>query len=216
MNYFITIYENMIQFNYAAINLVLYIINLIPNDTAIMFIGPIILTILSCIISIINPIYFIFTWFASLMTFFEFEKNATQLERNADFKGIWRVFNGILNIGLIPISITLSLFMAWIMFLMFFFSMWLTFSVVAIILFLVWLSCYFYTSTINGVNVNIITTVLAVLKYYKFYFMILISFIILLMSFFNFGICGIVTCSIVLLLILFGSFNSLGLGHMFS
>jgi hypothetical protein len=216
MTYFITIYENMIQFNYAAINLVLYIINLIPNDTAIMLLGPIIVTILSCLISIINPLYFIFTWFASLATFFEFEKNATQLERNADFKGIWQAFNGILNIGIVPISISVALFMALIMCIMFFFSMWWTFSAVSIILFLVWLSCYFYTSTINGVNVNIITTILALLKYYKFYLMILISFIILLMSFLNFGICGIVTCSLVLLLILFGSFNDLGLRGMFS
>lgn len=211
MTYFITIYENMVQFNYAAINLGLYFMNKIPSDTIILLFGPTILTILTCIISIINPIYFIFTWFVSLKTFFEFEKNATQLEENADFKGIWKSLNVILNIGLVPISIIFALWMACIMFIMFFFSTWWTFSVVSIILFLVLWSCYFYAATINGVNVNIITTILGLLKYYKFYLMVLISFIIILMSIFNFGIWGIVACSVILFLIYVGAFNALGL-----
>lgn len=216
MTYFITIYENMIQFNYTAINFVLYIINQISNDTAIMLLGPIILTILMCLVSIVNPLYFIFTWFACLKTFFEFDKNAAQLERNTDFKGIFQIFNGILNLGLVPISITVALFMSFIMFLMFFLSAWWTFLAVYIILLLVWISCYFYTGTINGVNVNMITTVLALLKFYKFSLMTLISFIILLLSFLHLGIWGIITCSIILLLIWFGLFNDLGLGDMFS
>jgi hypothetical protein len=211
MTYFITIYENMVQFNYAAINLGLYFMNKIPSDTVILLFGPTILTILTCIISIINPIYFIFTWFVSLKTFFEFEKNATQLEENADFKGIWKSLNVILNIGLVPISIIFALWMACIMFLMFFFSTWWTFSVVSIILFLVLWSCYFYAATINGVNVNMITTILGLLKYYKFYLMALISFIIILMSVFNFGIWGIVGCSIILFLTYLGAFNAFGL-----
>ena len=201
----------MVQFNYAAINLVLYLINKIPSDTAIILFGPTILTTLIFIVSIINPIYFIFTWFASLKTFFEFEKNATQLEANADFKGIWQMFNVILNIWLVPLSIIVAIIMAGIMFLMFFFSTWWTFSVVSIISFLVILSCYFYAATINGVNVTMFSTILGLLKFYKFYLMALISFVIIVLSFLNFGICGIVTCFGVLLLIYLGAFASLGL-----
>ena len=215
MNYFITIYENMVQFNYSAINFGLYLMNKIPSDTAILLFGPTILTILTGIVSIINPIYFIFTWFVSLKNFFEFEKNATQLEGNADFKGIWKSLNVILNIGLVPLSILVAVFMAWIMFLMFFFSAWWTFSVVSIILFMVMLSCCFYAATINGVNVTLISTILGLLKFYKFPLMALISFIIILMSFLNFGIWSIVTCSFILLLTYLGAFDELGL-DMFS
>jgi hypothetical protein len=211
MTYFITIYENMVQFNYSAINLGLYLMNQIPNDTVILLFGPTMLTIVTFIISIINPIYFIFTWFTSLKTFFQFENNAAQLEANADFKGIWKSLNVILNIGLVPISIIIALWMALIMFVMFFFSTWWTFGVVSFIFFLVLWSCYFYAATINGVNVNLISTILGLLKLYKFSLMILISLIIILMSFLNFGILGIVTCSCVLLLIYLGAFNSLGL-----
>jgi hypothetical protein len=211
MTYFITIYENMVQFNYAAINLGLYLMSQIPNDTAILLFGPTILTILTCLISIINPIYFIFTWFVSLKTFFAFEKNAAQLEGTSDFQGIWKSFNVILNIGIVPLSIIVALFMAWIMFLMFFFSTWWTFSVVSFILFLVLWSCYFYAATINGVNVNLISTILGLLKFYKFSLMTLISFIIIVLSFLNFGIWGIATCAFVLLLTYLGAFNALGL-----
>jgi hypothetical protein len=200
MNYFITIYESMVQFNYTAMNFVLLVMSKIPNDTFIILFGPTILTILTGIISIINPIYFIFTWFASLTTFFEFEKNAEQLERNADFKGIWKSLNMILNVGLVPISIIFALWMACIMFIMFFFSTWWTFSVVSIILFLVMISCQFYAATINGIHVNIFTTVLGLLKFYKFSLMTLISFIIALTSFFYFGISGGVTFLGILLL----------------
>jgi hypothetical protein len=215
MTYFITIYENMIQFNYAAINFGLYVMNKIPNDTVILLFGPTILTMLTFIISLINPIYFIFTWFMSLQTFFAFDKNAAQLERNADFKGMWQIFNRILNVAIVPLSIVVALFMAWLMFLMFFFSTWWTFSVVSFILFLVTWSCYFYTATINGVNVNLISTILGLLKFYKFYLMVLISFIIMVLSVLNFGIWGGVTCAGTLLLIYLGAFAALGL-DMFS
>jgi hypothetical protein len=187
----------------------------IPSDTLIILFGPTILTMLTGIISIINPIYFIFTWFASLVTFFEFEKNAEQLERNADFKGIWKSLNIILNVGLVPISIIFALWMACIMFVMFFFSTWWTFSVVSIILFLVMISCYLYAATINGVRVNIFTTFLGLLKFYKFSLMTLISCIIALISFLFFGIGGGITCLGVLLLTLLGVFTNLGL-DMFS
>jgi hypothetical protein len=201
----------MIQFNYTATNFALNLMSKIPNDTVTILFGPTILTILMIITGFINPIYFIFTWFASLTTFFEFEKNATQLEATGDFKGIWKPFNIILNLGLVPISIICALWMACIMFLMFFFSTWWTFLVVAFILYLVWWSCYFYAATINGVNVNIISTILGLLKFYKFSFMILISFIIILLSIFNFGIWGISACLGILLLIYLGAFTSLGL-----
>ena len=211
MNYFITIYENMVQFNYAAINLGLYVMHQIPSDTATLLFGPTILTIITFIIGIINPIYFIFTWFASLTTFFEFEKNAEQLETTADFKGIWKSLNLILHMGLVPISIITALFLAWIMFLMFFFSTWWTFSVVAIILWLVLLSCYFYAATINGVHVTMFSTILGILKFYKFSIMTLISLIILLLSFFNLGIMGVITCLVILFLTYLGVFTGFGL-----
>ena len=215
MSYFITIYESMIQFNYAAINFALNLMSQIPSDTLIILFGPTILTIITGIISIINPIYFIFTWFASLVTFFEFEKNAEQLERSADFKGIWKSLNMILNIGLVPISIIFAIWMAWIMFIMFFFSTWWTFLVVSIILFLVSISCCLYAATINGIHVNIFTTFLGLLKFNKFSLMTLISFIIALMSFLFFGIGGGITCLVILLLIFLGVFNNMGL-DMFS
>jgi len=211
MNYFITIYENMVQFNYAAINLGLYVMHQIQSDTAILLFGPTILTIITFIIGIINPIYFIFNWFASLSTFFEFEKNATQLESNTDFKGIWKSLNIILHMWLVPISIITALIMASIMFVMFFLSTWWTFLVVSIILWMVLFSCYFYAASINGVNVNMITTILGILKYYKFSIMTLISVIILLLSFLNLGIMGFVTCSVILFLTYLGVFNGLGL-----
>ena len=211
MTYFITVYESMIQFNYSAINLGLYLMSNIPSDTVILLFGPAILTMLTFIISFINPIYFIFTWFVSLKTFFAFEKNAAQLEGNADFKGIWKSFNVILNIGIVPLSIVVALFMSWIMFLMFFFSTWVTFSVVSFVLFLVLWSCYFYTATINGESVNLISTILGLLKFYKFSLMTLISLIIIVLAFLNFGIWGLVASAIILLLTYLGAFNSLGL-----
>lgn len=215
MRYFITIYENMVQFNYTSINFMLYLINKISNDTVILLFGPTILTILTGIISMLNPFYFIFTWFASLKTFFEFEKNATQLEGNADFKGIWKSFNSILNLCIVPLSVIIALFMAWIMLLMFFFSTWWTFSVVSFILFLVLWSCYFYNAMINGERATLITTILGLLKFYKVSLMILISLIIIVLSFLNFGILGTVACIGILLLIYLGAFKQLNL-DMFS
>lgn len=211
MNYFITIYENMVQFNYTAINLGLYVMHQIQSDAAILLFGPTILTIITFIIGIINPIYFIFTWFASLKTFFEFEKNATQLEANSDFKGIWKSLNMLLHMWLVPISIITALIMALIMFIMFFLSTWWTFLVVSIILWLVLFSCYFYSATINGVHVTMISTILGILKYYKFSIMTLISLIVLLLSFFNLGIMGVITCSVILFLTYLGVFSGLGL-----
>ena len=73
-NYFISIMESVVQFNYSAFNTILNMLNGLPEILIILF-GPIIVGILSTIIFLLDHIYLIYLWFAKMGWFFKTNTN---------------------------------------------------------------------------------------------------------------------------------------------
>ena len=73
-NYFISIMESLIHFNYSAINTILNMLNGLPEVLLIIF-GPIIVGFLSTIIFIVDHLYIIYLWFSNMGWFFKTNSN---------------------------------------------------------------------------------------------------------------------------------------------
>ena len=73
-NYFISIIESLVQFNYSAFNSILNALNGLPELLMILF-GPIIFGIVSAIVLLCDNLYLIYLWFANMGWFFKSNTN---------------------------------------------------------------------------------------------------------------------------------------------
>ena len=168
MNYFTNLYVVMINFNYKMLNFNLNALNLLPNDLSKIIIGPIILIIMQVITSIINPFYFIFSWFYNLGTFLDFEKSEKVLEKSLDFKGILSIFNPIINPLLNLSNMYISFVLLITMIILFFIMSPLTFTAIGVMLFIVNTSWFFYKSIINNnEKATMFETMMTLFDFYK-------------------------------------------------
>ena len=187
MNYFTTIYVNIVNFNYTLLNFNFNLINSLPTDLLKILFGPIIFLIITAISSTLSSIYFIFSWFYNLLQFLDFQKSEKVLEKTVDYKGLMSIFNPIINLFSSGINIYINIVLLIIMFIMFFVLSPITFPILFIIVSIVNTSWVFYKSTINNKPSTIFKTIMTLLNFYKFWIMGAIILCTLGLSYLFFG-----------------------------
>ena len=175
-NYFINIFEALIEFNYTSINVVGNMLNDIPEVLTIIF-GPAILGIVLLIVSILNNFYFIYLWFANMGWFFKQNTNDTGEGRPKwEPVNLISFFDYFLSWGLVFLFIIL-------------FFVFVGFFPIVASIFLIYcvFSCLAYNSEINGKKSSLLTVSQDILKYYKVTIMSIFSFIVVINAFINLG-----------------------------
>jgi len=192
-NYLISIIELQIQFNYSIINLIMNMMNGIP-EIIIILLGPIIISIISTLNLIINLIYFVYLWFANMYWFFKTNKNDTGKGTPIwDDVSLVSPMDWCFGFGLV-ILFTILFFIGLpiISFIPFFALLWCIFSSIM------------YKGLINNKDVNAFTIVKDVLKYYKISITTIISLFVILISFSTLGAVPGIFSIIIIALIYFG------------
>ena len=194
LNYFVTVLESTLQFNYAIFSYVLNKLNLMPESLLVLM-GPIIFSTLSPFIIFIDIIHFIYLWFTEMGWFFKENTNDTgkgmpKWENIGFFSGPLRY---LIAFGLI-ILFTLATIFAWSLSSLFIFLAfwWCIFSVIT------------FKSELNGAPTTGFTIIKETYKYYKAQMMGLLSFFVILFAFIQLGAVGGIVPSILVLLIYFG------------
>jgi hypothetical protein len=193
-NYFISIIESLVQFNYSAFNSILNALNGLPEILMVLF-GPIIFGIVSALVLLCDNLYLIYLWFANMGWFFKSNTNysasggpnwtdTTWLGTPINFWiAVWFVI--IFAIGFL---FTMPVFF----FLSFLLMLWTIFTSIT------------YKSEMNGKKTTAGTIIQDVFKYYKVPFMGIFSLFIIISSFSKLGAASGIFSIITLILIYFG------------
>jgi hypothetical protein len=192
-NYFISIIENLIQFNYSIINTIMNMMNEVPEILIIAF-GPIIVGFIFAINMLINEIYLIYLWFVNMYWFFKTNKNDTG-KGNPEWDDVTLLtpVNWFLGFGIVILFIILFFVgLPLIAFIPFFILLWCG------------LSSVMYKGIINNKDVNVFTIIKDVLKYYKVSIVTLISVFVVLLAFSTLGAVPGIFSIITVCLIYFG------------
>ena len=200
LNYFVTVLESTLQFNYAIFSYVLNKLNLMPESLLVLM-GPIIFSTLSPFIIFIDIIHFIYTWFTEMGWFFKENTNETGkgLPKWENISLFSAPFRYLIAFGLI-ILFTLATIFAW--------------SLSSLFIFLTFWWCIFgvitFKSELNGDSksktdpTSGFTIIKETYKHYKGQMMGLLSFFVILFAFIQLGAVGGIVPSILVLLIYFG------------
>lgn len=176
-NYFISIIESILQFNYSAINTIMNLINSTFPEPAIVGIGPLIGGFLYIFGALINAIYFIYLWFTNMSWFFKTNTNDT-----GDGKPQWEDVT-IMS----PVNWFLGAGLA----ILFVFIIIIGFPIVSILPILVFhnsiISSLFVKAIMNGKQISSFTIIKETLKYYKVIIVSIISLFVILLAFSNLG-----------------------------
>lgn len=177
-NYFISIFEQLLHFNYSAINTIMNLMNSTFPEQAIIGLGPIITGILYAFGIFINTIYFIYLWFSNMGWFFKTNKNDS-----GDGKPQWEdvsitsPVNWCLGLGIAIIFVFLLIF---------------GFAFVSVIPLIFYhkaiLTTLFYKAIMNGKQISSFTIVKETLKYYKLIVVSIISLFVILLAFSKLGV----------------------------
>jgi hypothetical protein len=173
-NYFISVFESLICFNYSAFNFVLNAFNKTFSEMVILLIGP---QIMSCIIPIIfflNLICFVIFWITNMSWFFK--KNTSS---ESDEKPIWK------NVTLFDTTKYITgIFLSCIFLSMLFF---IIFFALPIIPSLAMAFCIFsligYKALMNNKEITAINIIKDVFKHYKITIMSYFSVFIIISAF---------------------------------
>ena len=175
-NYFISIIENLINFNYSSINTIMNTLNGLP-EFVIMILGPFIVVFVFLIMSLINIIYVIYLWFANMGWLFKTNTNVSgQGSPNWEDVTLLSPIDWSLAVGLIILFTIL-----------FFVGFGLISFLPAIILFYCFFSCIMYKSLLNDKKSSALTIIKEVLKNYKITIVTIISVFLILLAFSNLG-----------------------------
>lgn len=192
-NYFISIIETIIQFNYSSLNTILNMLNGLPEFLLVIF-GPIIVSIITMFIFLADNIYLVYLWFVNMSWFFKINTNdsGTGKPKWEDVTFV-SPFNYACAIGLLILFAIL-----------FFFSMpllsVLSFLSIVYCLF----SCIFYAAEFNGNNITSATVIQDVFKYYKTPIISIFSFLVIVSAFTKLGTIPGVVSIVTVALIYFG------------
>jgi len=192
-NYFISIIETLIQFNYSSFNTILNMLNGLPEVLIILF-GPIVVGIITTILFMIDNIYIVYLWFTQMSWFFKKNKNDTDIG-----KPIWKdvslfnMFDYFCAVSLVIIFIIILFF---------------SFPFISVITFLAmcWciITCITYKAEMYGKSVTAANIVIDVFKYYKISIMFIFSFFVIVTAFTKLGTIPGVFSIITLALIYYG------------
>jgi hypothetical protein len=193
LNYFISIIETLISFDFNLINITFNTLNGLPEGLLVFF-GPFILGIVSFILLLCNCFYGLFLWFFNMSWLF---KKNTNIEKGK--KPVWE------DVTLLqPINYGISIF------LVILFSIILLFGCLFFIGIdhLITLFCLNVMFTYTGIMVNkpngFSTVFTEALKVYKISLMVIVSILVVSSAFSYLGIPGVISSLLVLGLIIFG------------
>ena len=193
LNYFISIIETLISFDFKFINITFNTLNGLPEGLLVFF-GPFILGIVSFILLLCNCFYGLFLWFFNMSWLFKKNTNVKK-----DGTPVWE------DVTLLqPINYGISIF------LVILFSIILLFGCPFFIGIdqLISLFCLNVMFTYTGIMVNkpngFSTVFTEALKVYKISLMVIISILVVSTAFAYLGITGVISSLLVLGLIIFG------------
>lgn len=192
-NYFISILDNFINFNYSTFNFYFNFINNMP-ETLIILLGPIITIFYITFVFIFDHLYLIYLWFSQM--YWLFKKNTSISTDNAP-KWSDISFDEPVEYGICILYVILFLFLFWIYFLgipfiSFTLLSWCIFSMLA------------FKGQLNGKQVNVFDIVKDMFKHYKVTITSVMSFFVILSSFSNLGSIPGLFCLLTVGLIYFG------------
>jgi len=175
-NYFISITESLLQFDYSTINTIMNFLNSMP-EALIIGLGPIIVAFLFAFGVLINGLYFIYLWFANMYWFFK--KNTNE---SGDGKPKW---SNVTILTRIDWWIAIGLVILFII--IFFIGFPLISFIPFVALFYSCFSCLFYKGSLNGKSITSFSLIIEVLKYYKITIVSIISLFVVSLAFSNLG-----------------------------
>jgi len=178
VNYFISIMEDVILFNYSSFNTILNSLNGLPEILMVLF-GPIIISFISTFIFIADLLYLIYLWFAKMNWFFKKNTNNSNSGKpnweDISFIDLFN-FNYLCAIGLVILFIIL-----------FFFSLPLLNIVASLSMIWCFISCMTYKAQMDNKNITSLTIIQDVFKYYKVLIMSIFSFLVISTAFSTLG-----------------------------
>jgi hypothetical protein len=194
-NYFISLMEAVIQFNYTSLNSVLNGLNSLPELLIVLF-GPIILAFVSTLLFICDHIYLIYLWFANMGWFFK--KNV-----NSGTTG-YPQWEEVGFIDLFNFNYFCAVCLVILFFVLFFFSLPLLSVIAAISMGWCMFSCITYKSQMNGKNATSFSVIQDFFKFYKVLIMGIVSFFVITTTFSSLGVVAGIFSLVTLALICFG------------
>jgi hypothetical protein len=194
-NYFISIAESLMQFDYSLINTIMNSFNSSLPESVIVGLGPIFVAFLFSFGVLLNGIYFIYLWFSNMRWFLK-----TNANKSGEGKPQWEDVTIIspLNFG---IGIGLIILFIILFFIGFPFVSFMPFSIICLTSF----TCLFYKGKINGGKLGMsFSMIKEILKYYKLSVVIAISIFVVLLGFSKLGVVSGIISIIIIGLIYWG------------
>lgn len=175
-NYFVSIIESLMSFDYSMINNIMNYLNSMP-ESLLIALGPILIGIIFSFGVLLNGLYFIYLWFINMSWFFKTNTNETG-EGTPKWEDvtITSPINYGLAIGLVILFI-----------LILFFGFPILSIAPFIIIFYTTFSCLLYKGILNGKSISSFGIAIDVLKYYKITIVTLISLFLISLAFSNLG-----------------------------
>ena len=208
VNYFISIMEEIVRFNYSSLNAILNMLNGLPEVFLVVF-GPVLLGIASVILLLVDNLYLWGLWFANMGWFFKTNTNDTK-----EGKPVWED----VTLGS-PFNYSCGVWLVILFVILFFFSIPL-FSLLSIMSLLYCLfSCVSYQAQMNGKIIGASTIIKDVLKYYKPIIAFIFSILVIAHAFTNLGTMAGVIAIVTLGCIYYGivsinMFNKIDKDHL--
>ena len=193
-NYFISISESILQFNYSAITMIMNSMNNAFSEPIIVCAGPIICGFLYAIGVVLNTGYFIYLWLANMSWFFKTNTNKTGSGK-PEWKDVtlWTPFSWFSGLILSIIAIFLLIF---------------SFPIVSILSMISFhntiISTLFMKAIMNGKQISALSIIKETFKHYKFTILLTISILVVLLAFSNLGVISGLFACLTALLIYFG------------
>ncbi len=166
-NYFISMIESVIHFNYSIFNKILDMLNGLPEFLLVIF-GPAIAAFMTTIIFILDHVYLIYLWFAQMGWFFKTNSNDTGTG-NPNWEDVTFVspFNYWCAIGLVILFAILFFFALPVISILAAFSIsWCIFS------------CIMYKAEMGDKIISALPIIKDTFKYYKTLIMSILSFFV--------------------------------------
>lgn len=175
-NYFISIVEKLISFNYSTINTVMNSFNGIPETIIVLF-GPIISGLLFAFSIVINWIYIAYLWFANMSWFFK-----SNVNDSGDGMPQWEDVSVTS-----PVSFGLAIGLIILFSILFFVGAGVWIFMPFLILSYCYLSCFMYKGLLDGKKTSVFSIIKNTLKYYKLSIVGIISVFVVLLAFSKLG-----------------------------
>ena len=178
-NYFITIIEHLMCFNYYIMNIFFGSLNSFIGESFLLVLGPLLLPLLFAFLIICNNLYLIFLWFAKMDWFFKRNRNSAYEGRKPEWTSIT-----ILD----PIAYFIGVCLVIFFFFLFFIVCFMAFPLLSFFT-VCWclLTILGYKGVMEDKDVGFFNIITKVFKYHKVTFMSVLTLLILLSAFSNLG-----------------------------